>query len=200
MVSPGSVSHWIQGLKRGDDQAGQNLWERYFARLVDLARTKLRGTSRRVADEEDIALSAFHSLCAGAARGRFPLLSDRDNLWRLLVVITARKAADQLAHARRAKRGGGLVRGESALRGQNHGEGGVEQIIGQEPTPEFAAQVAEEYTRLLDRLGDETLRKVAVWKMEGYTNDEIAGMLECARRTVARKLELIRKRLEERPR
>ena len=66
------------------------------------------------------------------------------------------------------------------------------QVVGDEPTPEFAAQVAEEYQRLLDLLGDESLRQVAVWKMEGLTNDEIAGRLDCSRRTVARKLETIR--------
>ena len=64
--------------------------------------------------------------------------------------------------------------------------------MGEEPTPEFAAQVAEQYQRLLDLLGDETLRRVAVWKMEGFTKDEIAARLDCSRRTVARKLETIR--------
>jgi hypothetical protein len=58
----------------------------------------LRATSRRVADEEDVALSAFDSFCAGAERGRFPDLKDRDNLWALLVTITARKAADLAQH------------------------------------------------------------------------------------------------------
>ena len=66
------------------------------------------------------------------------------------------------------------------------------QLVGDEPTPDFAAQVAEEYGRLLELLGDETLRQVAVWKMEGYSNDEIADKLGCSRRTVARKLEAIR--------
>jgi len=35
-------------------------------------------------------------------------------------------------------------------------------------------------------------RRVALAKMEGYTNDEIAAQLECAPRTVERKLRLIR--------
>jgi DNA-binding CsgD family transcriptional regulator len=41
-------------------------------------------------------------------------------------------------------------------------------------------------------LGDESLCQVAVCKMEGCTNDEIAERLDCSRRTVARKLETIR--------
>ena len=51
---------------------------------------------------------------------------------------------------------------------------------------------AEEYKRLLGVLDDESLRQVALWRMEGYTTDEIAERLGCARRTVARRLELIR--------
>jgi hypothetical protein len=90
----GSVTRWIGDLKAGDLAAAQPLWERYYARLVALARDKLRRTRRAAAieDEEDAALSAFNSFCDGAARGRFPLLADRGDLWRLLVVITARKA------------------------------------------------------------------------------------------------------------
>ena len=67
-------------------------------------------------------------------------------------------------------------------------------MLGQEPTPEFAAQVAEEFERLLDRLGDADLRTIAVWKMEGYTTEEIAAKLRRAPRTVERKLDLIRRR------
>lgn len=194
----GSVTRWIVGLKAGDDAAAQPLWERYFARLVQLARAKLRATRRpgAVEDEEDAALSAFNSFCAGAARGRFPLLSDRDDLWRLLVVITARKACAQVQRRTRRKRGGGLnVYDESALPGSETDElpAGLDLMAGSEPTPEFAAMVAEEYRRLLDGLNDDGLRQVALDRMEGYTNDEIADRLGCARRTVARRLDLIRK-------
>jgi DNA-directed RNA polymerase specialized sigma24 family protein len=128
------------------------------------------------------------------AWGRFPQLNDRDNLWRLLVVITARKALDQIAHQHTKRQGGGSVQGESWLScGETKwDESAIEQVVGQEPTPEFAAQVAEQCQRLLDRLGDEGLCRIAVWKMEGLTNGEVAERLDCSRRTVARKLETIR--------
>ena len=92
MSSSGSVSHWINLLKSGDAAAIQRLWEAYFPRLVGMARKKLREAPRRAADEEDVALSAFDSFCDGVARGRFPQLTDRDDLWHILVTITARKA------------------------------------------------------------------------------------------------------------
>jgi DNA-directed RNA polymerase specialized sigma24 family protein len=187
MTSPGSITHWIGQLKSGEPAAAQPLWEGYFQKMVELARQKLQGLPRRAADEEDVALSAFDSFCRGAGAGRFPQLSDRNSLWPLLVAITAHKAVDLLRHERRLKRGG-----PPAPEGVAPAEAGVEEVVGREPTPEFAAQVAEECQRLLDRLGDEGLRSVALWKMEGYTTEEIAARLGCVPRTVERKLRAIR--------
>ena len=194
--SAGSVTHWMDQLQAGDEAAAQRLWECYFSRLVALARGRLRGAPRRAADEEDVALSAFDSFCRAAESGRFPQLSDRADLWRLLVVITSRKALDLAQRERRKRRGGGAVLDEAGLGGGNGSaasQAGLDQVVGQEPTPEFAAQVAEECRRLLDRLGDEGLRAVALAKMEGYTNEEIAARLGCVPRTVERKLRMIRK-------
>ncbi len=195
MSSGGSVTHWIGQLKAGNPAAAQPLWERYFQRLVSLARKRLQGTPRRAADEEDVALSAFDSFCRGAERGRFPQLQDRNNLWPLLVVITARKAIDLVQREHRLRRGAGRVLDEAALPGPAGSSGntfGLEQVLGPEPTPAFAAQVAEECQRLLTALGDAELRSIALWKMEGYTHEEIAAKLDCAVRRVQRKLRLIR--------
>src|SRR5881392_2122914 len=115
MSAEGSVTRWVTALKEGDAAAAQPLWERYHRRLVGLAREKLRTARRRAADEEDVVQSAFHSFFQGVANGHFPQLDDRDNLWRLLVVITARKAVDQLAHEHARRRGGGTLQGESRI-------------------------------------------------------------------------------------
>ena len=195
MSSEGSVSHWIDQLKAGDSAAAERLWGRYFEQLVALARTRLRGTPRRAADEEDVALSALDSFCRGAERGRFPELLDRDSLWRLLVTITLRKAHNVRRDEQRQKRGGGQVLGEAEwldVADSAVAEAGVEQVVSREPTPELAAQVAEECRRLLGRLNDAALQTLALLKMEGYTNQEAATRLGCALRTVERKLRLIR--------
>src|SRR5262245_16765678 len=177
MSTSRSVTFWLQQLKAGDPAAAQPLWERYFAQLVHLARGKLRGDRPRAADEEDVALSAFDSFCRGVAGNRFPQLTDRNNLWGLLFTLTERKAIDLAQHEGRQKRGGGRLGGESALP-QSPADGrALEQVAGPEPTPAFAAQVAEECQRLLDRLGDDELRELAVAKLEGYTNVEIAAKL-----------------------
>jgi DNA-directed RNA polymerase specialized sigma24 family protein len=187
-----SVTRYFVRLQQGDEDAAQKLWELYFRRLVGLARQKLAALPRRAVDEEDVALSAFDSFCRGAEeRGRFPNLRDRHDLWRLLVTITARKALDQIAYDNALKHGGGRMQGESGVAGPD-GEAGFDQLLGREPNPAFAAEVAEEYRRLLERLGNDELRSIALWKMEGYTNEEIAAKLGCVPRTVERKLAVIR--------
>jgi DNA-directed RNA polymerase specialized sigma24 family protein len=192
MDSSDAVSHWIERLKGGDHEAAQRLWEGYFHRLVGLARARLQGVPRAAGDEEDVALSAFNSFCRGAARGRFSRLSDRDDLWQLLVLLTARKALHLRRDQNRLKRGGGRVVSETTLQSSEEEESALAQILDTQPSPQFAAEVAEECERLLGRLEDAPLRQIALLKMEGHTNDEIAARLDCGLRTVERKLERIR--------
>ena len=189
-----SVTSWIAGLKQGDEDAARALWHRYFAQLVKLARQRLGQSPRRVADEEDVAVSVFKSLCEGAERGDFESLNDREDLWRLLAPITVRKAGQQIRRFTRQKRGGGQVRGDSvfvAADGEEHNEG-FDSLPGPEPTPEFLCQMAEEHQRLLDRLEEPALRQIAMWKMEGYSTAEIATRLGITARSVERKAQRIR--------
>jgi DNA-directed RNA polymerase specialized sigma24 family protein len=193
-----AVTLWLDRLKTGDPDAVQPLWDGYFARLVALARQRLRDVPRAAADEEDVALSAFDSFCRGVERGRFPRLGDRDDLWVVLFVITGRKAVALARREGRAKRGGGRVVQASAAGGGE--ESSVADVLtglaGTEPTPAAAAQFSEECARLLSLLGEGEQRQLAIWKMEGFSNVEIARKLDKALATVERKLALIRKKWE----
>jgi DNA-directed RNA polymerase specialized sigma24 family protein len=190
MSDAGSVTRWLDGIRTGETAAAQRLWARYFHRLAELARGRLRALPRGAADEEDVALSAFDSFCRGAAQGRFPRLNDRDDLWQILFVLTQRKAVDLIQHEGRDKRDWRKVEAAPA-------EGApLADVAGREPDPAFAAQVAEECRRLLGVLADDGLRLLAVRKMEGYTNEEIAALLRCSLATVERRLRLIRKEWE----
>ena len=180
-----SVTIWIHQLRAGNSLAAQKLWEGYFHRLVGLARGKLRMMPRRGADEEDVALSAFDSFFRGVERGRFPQLEDRGDLWQVLLMITERKAIDLLEHEGRQKRD--WRRSQTA-----DADDGPFDFASREPDPAFAAQVAEECEKLLMKLADAGLRSIAVRKMEGYTNQEIAAELGCSLVTVERRLRLIR--------
>lgn len=199
MVDEAEVTQWVRQLADGDELAAQRIWEQYCKRLIALARRKLGDLPRRVSDEEDVVLSAFNSFCQAAAAGRFPRLDDRQDLWRLLVTLTARKAIGRTRREHCQKRGGLGVRGESAFIAANSsGEiGGIGEVLGNSPTPALAAAVSEECSRLLDLLDDESLRAVALDKLEGYTNEEIAARLNCVTTTVERKLARIRKKWEQ---
>jgi RNA polymerase sigma factor (sigma-70 family) len=194
MPTEHSVSQWISRLKSGDENATEKIWRRYYQGLVELARRKLHSKTRRIADEEDVAMCAFESFVQAANAGRFPNLRDRDDLWRLIAAITERKAVDQQRRQSRLKRGAGKVGGESMLI-QNKSDDeppGMDVLAGIEPTPLEAAITAETMKILLELL-DPRLRQIAVGKLEGYTNQELSDQLSCSTTTIERKLSLIRK-------
>jgi RNA polymerase sigma factor (sigma-70 family) len=177
MSSADCVTRWIEQMKQGDEAAVQKLVEHYFQRLVQVARKKLQILPQLADYDEDVALSAFKSVVLGAQREQFARLQDRQDLWRLLVVLTLRKAID-------------LLRKEGRI--QKEDEVDIAQLLSHEPSPELAAQITDECHRLLDQLGNAQLRSIALWKMEGYSNEEIADKLHCVPRTVERRLQLIR--------
>lgn len=189
MAECDSVTIWIRQLKIGDADAAQQLWNRYFERLVRLAQRRLVGAPCQMADEEDVALSAFNSVCIRAAEGKFPKLDDRQDLWRLLVTITVRKALAQRKYANRQKRRPGEG---NQFRSDDDDTDAIQQVMGTEPSPELAAQMAEDCRLLMEQLDDPQLRTIAQRKLEGYTNEEIAAQLGTVARTVERKLQRIR--------
>ncbi|MDR0521583.1 MAG: hypothetical protein LBH00_06995 [Planctomycetaceae bacterium] len=187
------VSQWVLQLANGDAGAAQQIWNDYFGKIVRLARRKLDGFPKRDYDEEDVAISAMHSFYQGFARHKFDHIQHRDDLWKILVTITARKATAHRRHQLAQKRGGGRIRGESVFGQPDGGRGGgIADVLSTEPTPEFAASVAENCKVMLAQLQDETLRQIALWTLEGSSTEEIAAKLGCVRRTVERKLERIR--------
>lgn len=201
MSSEGSITRWIGELERGSNDATQALWDRYFPQLLRIARQKLADAPRRVADEEDVALSAMDSFFRAAEQGKFPNLMDRNDLWRLLLQMTARKVVDLKRRETRQRRGGGRVRIESDLQQPDSGsnEWALSRLIADTPTPEFAAMVAEEFCRRLGQLRKSDQRALALAKMQGFTNQEVAGQLGVSVATIERRLRLIRKTWEQEP-
>lgn len=189
-----SITLWIADLKvQENDLAQQEIWKRYFQRLVGLARFKLGDSPRRSEDEEDVAISALHCFFEGVGQGKFPELRDRTNLWPLLAKITSRKAINQRRDAMRLKRGGGQVRGESLFINANDASAlGLGEILADDLTPAYLATLEEERLRLFASLPDEVLKTVALKKLEGFQNSEIAEELGVTERTVERKLNRIR--------
>ena len=186
----GSVTNWLRALQQGSDDAGYRLWNRYFHRMVAVARRKLGPVRGARADEEDVAISAFDSFCAGLRHGRFPLMQNRDDVWAMLIVITLRKAIDAIQHDARQKRGGGRSR-------ELNDEAVLQELLSREPCPASSTAMSEELDRLLAMLDDDDLRQLVVLKLEGHNNTESAELLGCARVTVQRMLKLIRQIWEQ---
>jgi RNA polymerase sigma factor (sigma-70 family) len=194
MSSEHSVSQWIAALKGREAEAAQKLWERYSGKLVQLARQKLRRGPRAIADEEDIAQTVFHSVCRGAAAGRFGDVKNRDDLWWLLLAITKQKVVDHIRRESAKKRGERRVKSEAALASQSQEHAfSLDSLVGDEPTPDLLVMLNEQNERLLLLLRDDGLRSVAMWRLEGYTVPEIAADLDISTRSVERKLQLIRR-------
>ncbi len=195
-----SVSEWLDQLKNGDESAVCGLWKRYFRLLVAHARQKL-ARSRHLdlsEDEEDIAQSVFQRFCRAAQQGRFPNLNDRNDLWRVLVYLTSCRVADRHERNTALKRMSDRVVRECEIPAGSGAEDlrWLEQLACGGPTPEFAAETAEECERLLGLLGDERLRRIALLKLACFSHEEISNELGCSLRTVTLKIKLIRKHWE----
>ncbi len=197
--TPKEFAELMQSVRDGDEAATAILWENYIEKLMRLAAQRLPANLRRVSDEEDVALSAFHSFIQGVRANRFPDLSHPDNLWGLLIRLLGRKVTAQLRFQTRKKRGGGKVRGESVfVDPASLRDAGIASVAGQQASGDLQAELAEQYEALLNQLPDEQLRQIALMRMEGFLVDEISGRLQLSKRAVERRLHLIRKTWAER--
>lgn len=173
-----SITRWIRSLQKGQDSAFGPLLDAYFDRLVQLARKRLQSIPGGTAYDEDVALRSFYSLCMRIRDPHRPLeLSNRDDLWRLLATRTISRAID-------------LIRRHKP--GEVPGAHEVEHLLTRDPTPAEAAEMADECQRLLDLLDQPELRQIALLKVEGFTDEEIAAKLQCVPRTIRRKVQRIR--------
>jgi DNA-directed RNA polymerase specialized sigma24 family protein len=188
----GSITQWIGELRSGEADAASKLWARYFDDLVRLASSQLRGAPCAMADEEDVALSVLDTVCRGVAAGRLTSVHDRHDLWRLLVVIARQKSIDYRRLQGRKKRGGGMIVYLETPADTDSSKVSWLEILEGGPHPDDIAVLKEQLALSLADLPDDTFRKVAIAKLEGYTNQEIARQLQVAERTVERKLQLVK--------
>jgi RNA polymerase sigma factor (sigma-70 family) len=190
-----SVSVLLERLKNGDEEAAALLWERYFRRLLGLARARLTTLPRRgAADEEDVALSAFHDFLRAVRTDRYADLRGRDSLWRVLAAFVANKAKALVDRETAAKRGGGHVVEESALAPPDparSGRQGFDGVASDEPGPALAAEVEERFARIFAGLNDQEA-EIAYLRLEGHGTSEIAARIGLSPATVRRRLKLIR--------
>ena len=168
----------MHALRSGDDMAAEQLWNHYFTDLMKIARARMQTLPRAVYDEEDAAISTFRVLCEKMQAGRYPALADRDELWKLMLRILVRKISRRAEYEATKKRTTPETMNGSSLAAK---EQQADELV-----------VADECEQLFRHLNDPNLQQVVLWKLDGFTNDEIAAKLKRTRRTVQRMLTLIR--------
>ncbi len=193
-ISEHSISRYIDGLRDGDEQAAQKVWERFFERLMALANQKLKASPRKAMDEEDVVQQAFAEFFVQVRQGRFPKLDDRNDLWQILAMLVDRRAKDQIKRQNTQKAGGGRVRTESVflVPDASAGDPGIARVEDLLPSPELAAEFIEIMDERMAALHNGEHRQIALFKMQGYTNREIADLLRSSERTIERCLQKIR--------
>jgi len=198
-VSGDSVTDWVGGVRTGDDEAIRKFVDRYYDPIVEFVHRRLPAAVRRSADEEDVALSALDSFVERARDGQFSRLENRDDLWKLLLTISRRKATKHIAHETAQKRGGGQVRGDSVFDASDGSLAGFDRVEGHEPSPAEEIELRECVEQIIDfleNLEDQSLKEVAILKSQGMTDQELANRLDCSTKTIERK----RRRLSEKAR
>ncbi|QDU96933.1 sigma-70 family RNA polymerase sigma factor [Lignipirellula cremea] len=182
------VTLWILNAQQGGEDACRKLWEHYVGRLLHLARRKISNLPKSQFDENDIVQSTMNSFFQ-YLRDREETIEGRDELWRLLATITGRKAIAAQRKVFAKKRRPQAADGDGTIEVFD-----VETLITSEPTPEFAAELAEECELLLNKLEKAAplLRKIAELKLNGHTNRECAEICNTTERTIERKLNRIR--------
>lgn len=192
-----SITELIEEVRAGESVAAHEMWDRCRRTLIREARRKLRQLPRRAVDEEDVALAAFDAFLRGVKENRFAKLENRDDLWQVLAMLTERRAIAELRRELAEKRGGGETRGESVFE-QFDGEGSLRPGINEvgDPNPAMVDMFTVEVREMLEKLNDDLLRRVAIGRLEGYQNKELADRLGISPRAVDRKLNLIRHKWE----
>ena len=178
-----SVTRWINDFRLGDDCAADLLWNFVKAKLTSLASRKI---GKAIAyDEEDVAIVAFTTLCDGLQTGRYDGVENRQELWQLLATITINRARKLARDEKRIKRGGKFCR-------LNDNAALLNDVESPEPSPELSLLAKDECRRMISLLSRNELKVVAVLKVDGHTNEEIAEIVGCTRRSIQRRLNLIR--------
>ncbi len=188
----GSVTNWISQVREGRSTAAGALWQRYEKRLLALASKRLLGKGVIIADEADVVNDAIGAFLMRIREGAFHDLEDRNGLWKLLATITINRANSLVRDENRGKRSIAHTIHDSSL-----SQPLDESLAAAQQPPDATVLFAETFGEFLSLLGDGELEEIALAKMEGASNDEIARKIDRSIPTVERRLRLIRRKLQQ---
>ena len=193
MSANGSISGWIATLRGGNLEPIQQLWDRYKSGLIAAARRHLSTVPKLTVNDDDIAQSVLVAIWRGGEAGLFDKVADRDELWWTLLKITRRKVVTAYRRERTKKRGKWWIASKERL-ATDLGIESIGDLLDSRPSPEMICAIEEQTGRLIDCLRKPDLQKVAVWRIEGLSVNEIAERLSLTPRSIERKLNIIRRR------
>ncbi|MEZ6143508.1 MAG: sigma-70 family RNA polymerase sigma factor [Zavarzinella sp.] len=185
MDSSHSITNWIRDWQQGDPKAAENLWQRFSRRVEGMAKSKLQQVPGRFGDQADLAQEVFAAVFTGIQQDRFQQLHSRDDLWQILAMVTARRAANLWRKANAANE-----LGESACSTTDE-QVRVLECVAEQSDEQLSESLGFASMELLEKL-EPKLRHVALMRWRGYSNQEIADELGRSVKSVERYLAMIR--------
>jgi RNA polymerase sigma factor (sigma-70 family) len=188
MPAEPSVEELITRLRAGDNDAANEIVNRFGDRLISVARGRLDRLILRKLDPEDVVQSVCRSAIARLSDGRLTA-NDWNSLWKLLVCITVNKCSSQAEFFRAARRD---VYREVDVAAQADDSGCEFQPAADEPTPVEATLLIEAVQQLLESFRDPKHREIIQLRLQHYSPPEIALEVGVSERTIHRVLDRVK--------
>jgi RNA polymerase sigma factor (sigma-70 family) len=193
---PESLSACLPKLLAGDDKTFDLAFQQFFERICLVVKQQFQNNKFRHADEEDIALSVFNALHQAIQNKKYEQLEDTRQLFNLLKTIAKNKAIGLLRAEESLKRGAGRLRGDSVFAKPDELVGnGWDMVQGAEPAPDYIAALNDSWQNALGQLTAD-LQRIALLKIQGYENLEIAQELGISLSTVERRVAILKTKLQ----
>jgi RNA polymerase sigma-70 factor (ECF subfamily) len=187
---PATDQQLVERCRTGSESAAAELFNRYVARLLGVARRRIGERMNSRLDPEDVVQSVFRTFFTRLKNDQFEIV-DNDDLSKLLVRITLHKTLRQIAYHRAARRNPGQEVAQGELSQQD-----ILQIMTKEPTPVTVVTFIDQLDHFLSRLSPEE-QQILTLRLQGHSTDEIAKQINSYDRKVRRVLERVRALVQE---
>jgi RNA polymerase sigma factor (sigma-70 family) len=182
------VANWIRRWCAGDQRGAELLFERYAARLTQVAEQHLSHKVAAREGGEDVVQSVFRTFFRRSAEGQFQI-DNSAQVWRLLVKITLQKVRTRgRYHAAKKRSVAAEVRPED--------DSWVAGALDREPDPAAAAELVDLMEAMLQGVPSLSCRVLEL-RLQGMVPADVARELNISRNTVYRALALFKQRLIE---
>ena len=171
----------ITRLRRGDDQAASEFYDRYVKRVFGLVHQQMADRLHAVVQPEDIVQSVFKSIFRGLTTGDFDV-PESGTLWQLIAIVAVHKVRRNARRRLADKRDARKTQSLAELEGFEAESGGTPEEF------ELAIREAIEGLKPFEQ-------EVVMLRVQGFTVEDISNELNRSRRGIERALHKIRESL-----